>query len=105
MLSSKKLTCKGTLRQLFIRVYRLDTGDTVSHVGIFDPALWTVAALTFFPPPLSTTSLCQSTLYTDSVWLGGGGVLSPAGDHILQEFITINVPLFKKLRDIIFFDP
>ncbi len=30
----KKLTCKGTLRQMFIRVI-----DTVSHVGIFDLAL------------------------------------------------------------------
>ncbi len=35
----KKLTCKGTLRQLFIS--RLE--DTVSHVGIFDPALLTAA--------------------------------------------------------------
>ncbi len=25
----------------------LSTGDTVSHVGIFDPALWTVAPVTF----------------------------------------------------------
>ncbi len=29
----KKLTCKGTLGQVFIRVYR------ISHVSIFDPAL------------------------------------------------------------------
>ena len=48
-----ELTCKGTLRQVFIRVY---TGDTFSHVGIFDPALGTVAPLSFFlvelsPPP------------------------------------------------------
>ncbi len=34
----KKLTWKGTLRQVLFRVYRLVTGDTVSHVGIFDPA-------------------------------------------------------------------
>ncbi len=33
---AKKLICKGTLRQVIIRVY---TMDTVSHVGIFDPAL------------------------------------------------------------------
>jgi hypothetical protein len=33
----KKLTCKGTLQQVFIRVYGL--GDTFSHAGIFDPAL------------------------------------------------------------------
>jgi hypothetical protein len=34
MSSSKKITLKGTLRQVFIRVYRL-----VSHVGIFDATL------------------------------------------------------------------
>ncbi len=32
---------------VFTRVYRLGNGDTVSHVDIFDPALWTVALLTF----------------------------------------------------------
>ncbi len=32
MASSKKMTRKGTLRQVFIR-------DTVSHVAFFDPAL------------------------------------------------------------------
>jgi hypothetical protein len=31
----KKLICRGTLRHVFIRIYRLDPGD----VGIFDPAL------------------------------------------------------------------
>jgi hypothetical protein len=40
----KKLTCKGTLPQVFIRVYRL---VTQCHVGIFDQALRTVAPLTF----------------------------------------------------------
>jgi hypothetical protein len=33
----KKLTCKGTFRQVFIRVYRL--GYSQSNVDIFDPAL------------------------------------------------------------------
>jgi hypothetical protein len=32
----QKLTCKGTLPEVFIRVHRL---DTVSHVGIFDTSL------------------------------------------------------------------
>jgi hypothetical protein len=42
---------------VFNRVYRLEI--RFSHVGIFDPALWTIAPLTFFlvhlphPPPLS----------------------------------------------------
>jgi hypothetical protein len=43
MSSSKKLTFKGTLQQVYI----IDIKDTVSHVGIFDPALWTVDPQTF----------------------------------------------------------
>jgi hypothetical protein len=70
----------------------------VSHVGIFDPALLTVAPLTFslaHLPPSSARSLCQGTVYTDSEWLGGGdGVLSPVGDHILQEFNTLYLTRF-----------
>ncbi len=41
----KKLTCKGTLRQVFIRVYRLEIANFLrifSHVGIFDHAKWSV---------------------------------------------------------------
>jgi hypothetical protein len=37
------LTCKETLWQVFIRVFRLETGanflSTFSHAGIFNPAL------------------------------------------------------------------
>jgi hypothetical protein len=47
----KKLACKGTLRQVFIRVYRL---EIQSNVGIFDPTLCTLSPLTFslvLPPP------------------------------------------------------
>jgi hypothetical protein len=44
------------------------------------------------PPP----SLCQSTIYTDRVWLGGdGGVLRCVGDHILQEFNTLWLTTFR----------
>ncbi len=32
----KKVTCKGTLRQVFVSGLSV---DTVSHVGMFDPAL------------------------------------------------------------------
>jgi hypothetical protein len=35
------------------------TGDTVSHVGIFNPALLAVAPLTFFLVQLSTYTLCE----------------------------------------------
>jgi hypothetical protein len=42
MSSSKKIDLQGTLRQLFIRVYRLEIANilhTFSHVSIFNPAL------------------------------------------------------------------
>jgi hypothetical protein len=44
------------------------------------PSLWFT-----YPPPL-----CQSTVYTDSEWLGWG-VLSPVGDHILQDQILYKI--------------
>jgi hypothetical protein len=38
-------------------------------------------------------------VYTDSVWLGGGGgLLSPVGDHILQEFNTLYLTRFKTYK-------
>jgi hypothetical protein len=52
----KKLTCKGTLRQVFIRVYRLEMANflrTFRHVGIFNQALWFVLT----PPLLSGSTL------------------------------------------------
>jgi hypothetical protein len=84
---------------MFIRVYR--PGGTVSHVGNFDPALGTVAPLTLSLVQLSSlhTSLCQSTAYTDSVWLGEGGeALSPVGDHILLEFNTLYLTKFRTYK-------
>ncbi len=48
-----------------------ETGDTVSHVGIFDPALWTVALLTLSLVQLSSPSprpcLNNYTVYTYTV--------------------------------------
>ncbi len=41
----KILTCKGLCGRFFFRVYRLEIQSC--HVGIFDPALWTAASLTF----------------------------------------------------------
>ncbi len=74
---------------MFIRVYR---PGTVSHVDNFDQALRTVVPQTFSLVQLSPLhpSLCQSTAYTDSVWLREGGeALSPVGEHILHEFNTL----------------
>ncbi len=74
-------------------------------VGTFDPAfellppwtkelyLCTVAPLAFLLPP---PPLYQSTVYTDSVWLwGGGGVLICVVDHIMQEFNTVFLTRFR----------
>ncbi len=55
----------------------IDCIFTVSHGWYFRPSFVICCPLTFslvqllasLPPP----SLCQSTVYTDSVWLGGGG--------------------------------
>jgi hypothetical protein len=94
MSSSKKLTCKGTLRQVFIRVYRL--GDTVSHAGILDPAVWTVAPSTFSLVHLPPSFPCQSTVCTDTVWLGVDG--GCVGDNILQEFNTLSLNRFRTYK-------
>ncbi len=72
----KKLTCKGTLRQVFIRVYRLE----IQYVMLifFDPALWTVAPLSFSLVPQSPFACVNKyTVYTCTVCKGGGehGVL------------------------------
>jgi hypothetical protein len=59
----------------------------VSHVGIFDPALITVAFLTFSlvqpppPVPVSKYSICRQCVAG-----GGWWALSPVRDHIPQEF-------------------
>ncbi len=96
---------------LFLVCYLSEFTDwryTVSHVGIFDAALWTVAPLTFSllqlsPPPPHPPSLCQSIVYTVQTMCGwwGVGVLSPVGDHILQEFNTLYLTRFRitKLLD------
>ncbi len=44
----------------------------------------------FNSPPPPSLCKCVKVQYigTDAVWLGGGEVLSPVGDHILQEFNT-----------------
>jgi hypothetical protein len=75
MTSSKKIDLS---RDFAADVYqRVLTGDTVSYIGIFDPALWTVAPLTFSlvqlpPSPLLYVNKC--TVYTYKVCKGGRGM-------------------------------
>ncbi len=67
------------------------TGDTVSNIGFFDPAFWTVAPLTFYlvqsPPPLPRVN--KYTVYTIHVYSvnGGGGVwnFGPQADKHLPQ--------------------
>jgi hypothetical protein len=86
----KKLTYKGTLRQVFIRIYRLEIQSVmlVFSTQLCEPLPHLPFSLVQPPPPLPLP--CVKVQNTDSVWLGGGvGVLSPVGDHILQEFTTL----------------
>ncbi len=92
---------------VFNRFNRLELHSLM--VGIFDPAcellppwtkelyLCTVAPLpSFWPPPPSQT---KCTVYTDSVWLWGGGVvLNCVVDHILQEFYTLFLTTFRTCK-------
>ncbi len=78
-----KITCKGTLRQVFIRVYRLEIANflcTFSHVGIFNPALvsvfFCVASLPFSLVQTHPPFPCMnkySILYTLIQCVRGGG--------------------------------
>jgi hypothetical protein len=64
MSSSKKFTCTGTLRQVFIRVHKLEI-QSVMFV-IFGLAFVNYCPLTFSLVPLSPhlpPFLCQSTVY------------------------------------------
>ncbi len=92
----KKLTCKETLRQMFVRV--IDWSYSQS-CWIFRPSFVNCCPSNLFSGSTSPLPpfLCQSTVYTDSVWLGGGawGVLSPVGNHIRQEFNTLHLTRFR----------
>jgi hypothetical protein len=46
----------------------------------------------------SPPSQTKCTVYTDSVWLWGGGVLSCVVDHILQEFFTLFLTRFRTYK-------
>ncbi len=82
-------------------------------VGIFNPDcellppwakeqyLCTVAPLpSLWPPPPSPLLKLnvQYILYTDSVWLGGWGLLNCTVYHILQEFYTLFLTRFRTYK-------
>jgi hypothetical protein len=79
-------------------------------VGIFDPACEQMPTMDEVIIPVyccpSTFSLTSPpsqtkfTVYSDNVWLWGGGgeVLSFAVDHILQEFYTLLLTRFRTYK-------
>ncbi len=72
----KRSVCKGTLRQVFIRVYIVSCVlYTFSHVGIFNPALGSVNKYTV-------------NTYTVCVCGGGGGLWGSVGEQ--QELNTVS---------------
>jgi hypothetical protein len=82
MSSYKKLTCKGTLRQMF--VYRL---EIQSFMLVFSTQLCEIFPsnlLSSFHLPPCPPSLSQSTVVQTVCGWEGGGVLSRVGDHIPQ---------------------
>ncbi len=98
----KKFTCKGTLRQVVIRVYRLEIANflcTVSHVGIFDLALWTVAPLSFSLVQLSAPLPPSQYKQTMCGWEGVGGVESCWRLYIFcRSFNTLYLTRFKTYK-------
>jgi hypothetical protein len=89
-----------TLRQVFIRV---QTGDTVNHVGISTQLCEPIATLTFslslvHLPPLPLRFVKEQYLETMCGWEGVGVLLSPVGDHILQKFNTLYLTRFRNSK-------
>jgi hypothetical protein len=108
MSSSKAIDCKGTLRQVLIRVYSL----VQSVMLYFRPCFVNCCPSNLLsgstlPPPPTFPLLKYSIQYIDSVWMGGDGggggreggwLLSPVRDHILLEFKTLYLTRFRTYK-------
>ncbi len=82
----KKLTCKRTLRQVFIRVYRQET----QSCWYFRPSFVSCCPLTFSLVHHTPPSKFSIQYHIQTVCgREGVGMLCPVGDHILQEFNTL----------------
>jgi hypothetical protein len=92
MSSSKKLTCKGTLRQVFIGDYRL---EIQSFMFLFSTQLCELLPLSNVlsgsPPPPTPPLPCVKVQYIQTMCGKGrfGGVLSLVGDHIFCRSLTL----------------
>jgi hypothetical protein len=84
--------------QVFYRVYRL---EIQSVMLVFSTPLvycyFSTFSMTSPPPSQSKRTV---PVYTDSVWLWGGGwgVLSCVADHILQEFNSLFLTRFRTYK-------
>jgi hypothetical protein len=65
----KKLTCKGTLRQVFIRVYRMEVEPVML---LFSTQLCELLSVSTLPSPFFPC-VNKYTTYTYTVFRGGGG--------------------------------
>ncbi len=83
MSSCKKLTCKGTLRQMLSEFI-----ETFSHVGIFDPALWTNAISLLYINIQCVVGMVYGVLLETTVY--SAGVYHSVSDQIqkLQNYYT-----------------
>ncbi len=92
----KRLTCKGPLRQVFFRVYRLEIANflrTFSHVGIQHSfVIWTL-------------SCCSSPLLSGStppppfpVWISILYCIYLFSVHIMHEFYTLHLSRFRTCK-------
>ncbi len=81
----KKLTCKGTLRQVFLRVYRL---EIKSVMLVFSNQLCELSTFSHF----LLSSVNKYTVYTYTVCKGGGGEVWGSGPqtdkHLPQSPFT-----------------
>jgi hypothetical protein len=82
MLSYKKLTCKGTLRQVFIRVYILEIQPVMF---VFSTQFFELLSLS----PPSPPSLGEKyTVYMCTVCKGGGGGYGPQSKNSIRSIVT-----------------
>ncbi len=91
-------------------VYRLEIANflrTFSHVGIFDPALWSVLSPTahlpfslvhHYPSPLPCVNKYCICTIVNIQCVRGGRVPGCVGHYILQEFYTVYLTRFRTYK-------
>ena len=92
MSAYKKMPCKGTLRQVSIRVYRLESGDTVSNL-LFSTHFVNCCLLSgqlSLPTPLPCVNKYTVYNYTYTVCEGRGygGSWPQTDKHLPQSLFT-----------------